>query len=133
MSTYTIRELSKLTHTTASTLRYYEEIGLLTDVKRVGKNRIYDASHLARLNAIQCFKNTGMPIAKMQEFFRYDDNIPCHIDDILALVTRHEADIKAQITVLQTELAHIQHKVRFYNGIKKAITENKCWPTWEEV
>lgn len=133
MSTYTIRELSKLTNTTASTLRYYEDIGLLTDVKREGKNRIYTDQHLARLNAIQCFKNTGMPIAKMQEFFRYDENVTCHIDEIITLVTEHEADIEEQIAVLQKELAHIQHKVRFYNGIKKAITENKEWPKWEDV
>lgn len=133
MSTYTIRELSKLTGNTASTLRYYEEIGLLTDVKREGKNRIYNDRHLARLNAIQCFKNTGMPIAKMQEFFRYDENVACHIDEIVTLVTEHESCIEEQISVLQKELIHIQHKVRFYNGIKKAITENKCWPKWEEA
>ena len=133
MPNYTIRELSRLTDNTASTLRYYEDIGLLTDVKREGKNRIYNDCHLARLNAIQCFKNTGMSIAKMQEFFRYDENIPCHIDDIIALVTEHEADIEEQIAVLQKELAHIQHKVRFYNEIKNAITENRKWPKWEEV
>lgn len=133
MPSYTIRELSKLTNTTASTLRYYEEIGLLTNVTREGKNRIYNDSHLAKLHAIQCFKNTGMPIAKMQDFFRYEENIPCHIDEIIELVTKHETDIETQISVLQKELAHIQHKVRFYNGIKKAIAENKCWPKWEEV
>lgn len=133
MATYTIRELSKLTNTNASTLRYYEEIGLLTDVRREGKNRIYNDCHLARLNAIQCFKNTGMPIAKMQEFFRYDENVACHIDEIINLVTEHEADINNQIAVLQKELNHIRHKVRFYNGIKKAITENGEWPKWDAV
>lgn len=133
MPGYTIRELSRLTNTTASTLRYYEEIGLLTNVKREGKNRIYSDCHLARLNAIQCFKNTGMPIAKMQDFFRYEENIPCYIDDIITLVTEHESDIETQIAVLQRELNHIRHKVRYYNEIKDAITENRCWPKWEEV
>ncbi len=133
MPTYTIRELSNLTGNTASTLRYYEEIGLLTDVVREGKNRIYNDCHLARLNAIQCFKNTGMPIAKMQDFFRYEENIPHHIDDIIELVTEHEADIEEQIAVLQKELDHIRHKVRYYNGIKKAITEHNDWPNWDEV
>ena len=133
MPTYTIRELSRLTNTPASALRYYEDIGLLTDVTRDGKNRIYNDRHLARLNAIRCFKNTGMSIAKMQDFFRYEANIPCHIDDIITLVTEHETDIEAQIAVLQKELAHIQHKVRYYHGIKKAITEDRCWPEWEEV
>lgn len=133
MKTYTIRELSEQTGTPASALRYYEDIGLLTNVARKGKQRIYNEAHLARLHAIQCFKNTGMPIAKMQDFFRFDENIPEHIDDIIQLVTEHETDIEKQIAVLQKELAHIQHKVRFYNGIKKAITEDKCWPKWEEV
>ena len=133
MSAYTIRELSRLTNTTASTLRYYEEIGLLTNVTREGKKRIYDDTHLARLHAIQCFKNTGMPIAKMQDFFRYEEDIPCHIDDIITLVTEHETVIEEQIALLQKELEHIQHKVRFYNGIKQAIDKNKCWPKWEEV
>lgn len=133
MQTYTIRELSTLTGIPASALRYYEEIGLLTNVARDGKNRIYNDCHLNRLHAIQCFKNTGMPIAKMQDFFRYEENIPCHIDDIITLVTAHEADIEAQIATLQKELAHIQHKVRFYNKIKEAITEHGEWPKWEEV
>ena len=133
MQTYTIRKLSTLTGIPVSALRYYEDIGLLTDVARDGKNRIYTDCHLDRLRAIQCFKNTGMPIAKMQEFFRYDENIPCHINDIIALVTEHEANIKEQITVLQQELSHIQHKVRFYNKIKEAITEHSEWPKWEEV
>ncbi|MBO5354118.1 MAG: MerR family transcriptional regulator [Lachnospiraceae bacterium] len=133
MKTYTIRELSQLTNTPASALRYYEDIGLLTNVAREGSKRIYNDFHLARLHAIQCFKNTGMSIAKMQDFFRYEENIPEHIDAIIQLVTEHEADIEKQIAILQKELSHIQHKVRFYNGIKKAITEDRCWPEWEEV
>lgn len=133
MKTYTIRELSQMTNTPASALRYYEEIGLLTQVIREGNRRIYNDSHLDRLHAIQCFKNTGLPIAKMQDFFRYEENIPEHIDDIVQLVTEHENHIEEQIAVLQKELGHIRHKVRFYNGIKTAITENRCWPDWEEV
>ena len=133
MQTYTIRQLSILTGIPASALRYYEEINLLTNVSRDGKNRIYNDCHLNRLHAIQCFKNTGMPIAKMQKFFHYEENIPSHIDDILSLVAEHESDIEAQIATLQKELAHIRHKVRFYNKIKEAITEDSDWPKWEEV
>ena len=133
MQTYTIRQLSTITGIPASALRYYEEIGLLTNVTREGQKRLYNDCHLNRLHAIQCFKNTGMPIAKMQDFFRYEENISCHIDDIITLVTAHEADIEAQIATLQKELAHIQHKVRFYNKIKEAITEHGEWPKWEEV
>ena len=46
--TYTIREMSERFGLPASTLRYYEEIGLLTDVIHTeSKKRIYTQQHRA--------------------------------------------------------------------------------------
>ncbi|MBP3339677.1 MAG: MerR family transcriptional regulator [Lachnospiraceae bacterium] len=133
MSTYTIKELSKLFDVQSSTLRYYEDIGLLTNVGRTDTNqRIYTDEHIARLNAISCFKNTGLPISKMQDFFKYEANLENNIDEIIDLVTEHEKNIKEQIKKMQDELAHIEHKVRFYNGIKEAIDKNAPWPYWDD-
>lgn len=133
MSTYTIKELSKLFDVQSSTLRYYEDIGLLTNVGRTDTNqRIYTDEHIARLNAISCFKNTGLPISKMQDFFKYEANLENNIDEIIDLVTEHEKNIKEQIKRMQDELAHIEQKVRYYNGIKKAIDDNTPWPLWDD-
>ena len=33
---------------------------------------------------------------------------------------------------MQQDLEHIEPKVRFYNGIKKAIEEDKPWPRFED-
>lgn len=42
MKTYTIKEISQMFHFPPSTLRYYEEVGLLTDMERtVSGQRIY--------------------------------------------------------------------------------------------
>jgi len=133
MSTYTIKELSKLFDVQSSTLRYYEDIGLLTNVGRTDTNqRIYTDEHIARLNAISCFKNTGLPISKMQDFFKYEANLENNIDEIIDLVTEHEKNIKEQIKKMQDELAHIEQKVRYYNGIKEAIDKNAPWPCWDD-
>ena len=75
--TYTIREMSERFGLPASTLRYYEEIGLLTDVIHTeSKKRIYTQQHIDCMTAILCFKRTGLPIAGIQEFFRLEDDIP---------------------------------------------------------
>ena len=55
--TYTIREMSERFGLPASTLRYYEEIGLLTDVIHTeSKKRIYTQQHIDCMTAILCFK-----------------------------------------------------------------------------
>lgn len=134
MKTYTIKEISELFSIPASALRYYEDIGLLENIERTkAGQRIYTDAHIARLNAINCFKNTGLPISKMQDFFKYEKDIALNIDNIIALVTEHEDNTRRQLEKMQNDLLHIQHKVRFYAGIKKAIEEGTKWPEWDEV
>ena len=133
MRTYSIRELSQLFSVQSSTLRYYEEIGLLENVGRTAnQQRIYTDEHIRRLEGISCFKRTGLPIARIQEFYKYESNLDAHIDDIIQLVSEHESNIQAKIKELQQELLHIQHKVRYYEGIKKAIISNSPLPEWND-
>ena len=68
--TYTIRQISNLYKLPASTLRYYEDLGLLTDVVHIASGaRIYNQSHIDRLGGIMCFKRTGLSIAKIRQFY----------------------------------------------------------------
>ncbi len=134
MKTYTIKEMSERYQVQASTLRYYEEIGLLENVGRTANGqRIYTDEHIARMDGITCFKNTGLSIAQILEFYRYEGDIQANIDAIIDLVEKHEADTTRQIEKMQSDLLHIRHKVRFYHGIKEAIEQGKSWPDWNEV
>lgn len=134
MAHYTIRELSVRYNIPTSTLRYYEDLGLLTNVTHNEKNqRIYDESHIATLNAIQCFKQTGLPLSKIKDFFEYSSNLSENIDDVLNMMIEHETNIKNKIEQLQDGLEHIQQKIRFYSGIQTAIREQRPWPCWEDT
>lgn len=131
--TYSIRDISKMFDLPSSTLRYYEEIGLLTDVKRdSGNQRVYNEDHLGQLYAINCFKRTGMPVMKIREFMELSRNIDGNIDQILSLLINHEQVMEDQLQKMHDDLLHIRHKIRFYGGIRKAIEENKPWPVWED-
>lgn len=132
--TYTIRELSRRYGLQASTLRYYEEIGLLCNVRHTDRGaRIYTEEHIARLDGILCFKRTGLSIAKIQEFYRYEADIANHTEDILAMMTEQEGAILRQIKELNTGLLHIREKILYYAEVQKAFARGEEQPRWEEV
>ena len=131
---YTIQDLSKEFNLNASALRYYEEAGLLTNVGRTKSGlRIYEESHRIRLNAISCFKRTGLPISKMLEFFNYEESLTDHIDEIRDMMIQHQDYLTGQIAGLTEDLKHIEKKVRYYTAIKNALGNGLPFPDWENV
>lgn len=131
--TFTIRQISNLVKLPASTLRYYEELGLLTNVVHTSSGaRIYTQAHIDRLGGIMCFKRTGLSIAKIQQFYRYEEDLTSHAHDISQMMIDHEQDILNQIEELKSDLAHIREKVRYYTAVEDAINKNEPVPGWHE-
>ena len=131
---YTIQELANRYHIQTSALRYYEEIGLLQNVGRNASNkRIYDDSHIARLDGVLCFKRTGMSIAQIQEFYKYESDFSANIDNILHLVQNHEYEIIEKIENMQKDLDHIREKIQYYSVVKRAVESNAPIPSWDDV
>ena len=66
--TYSITDLSKKFDLPASTIRYYEKIGLLENVEHANSyRRVYNDSQIDRLNAIECFKKALLHLRKKHE------------------------------------------------------------------
>ena len=61
-----IGEIAKEAGVKASTLRYYESIGLLSPAKRVGGKRRYSAEALDRLGVIQLAKKAGFTLLEIE-------------------------------------------------------------------
>ncbi len=103
MAEYGIREISEIFHLPSSTLRYYEEIGILTNIARTSSGqRIFTDAHVNRLKTICCFKNTGMTIAQLKSFFIYESAEQEHIDDIISLLNAQKEYTVEQINRFQT-------------------------------
>ena len=133
MKTYNIREIGQIFDVPSSTLRYYEELGILPEVKRdEHKQRVYTDEHIDRLQAITCFKRTGLPMSKIHDFFEYAENLRDNIDKVVDMMEDHEKYIVDQMEKMQQDLDHIRQKVRFYNGIKKAIERDEPWPRFDD-
>lgn len=67
---YTIKETASLTGLPASTLRYYESIGVIKPVSRgaSSRHRVYDDNDLDQLMWIACLAATGMSISDMRTY-----------------------------------------------------------------
>jgi len=68
--TYSIREVAALTGLPASTLRYYESIGLIEPVSRGASSghRVYDERDLDQLTGIACLAAIGLSIEDMRAY-----------------------------------------------------------------
>ncbi|WP_374454838.1 MerR family transcriptional regulator [Nocardioides sp.] len=67
---YSIKEAAALTGLPASTLRYYEQIGVITPISRgaTSKHRVYDEADLDQLMSIACLAATGMSVHDMRQY-----------------------------------------------------------------
>lgn len=66
MAENSIQNISEMFKPSSSTLRYYEETGMLMNIARTNsRQRMYNDSHLNGIRIIGCFKDTGVIIVHL--------------------------------------------------------------------
>ena len=67
---YSIKEAAALTGLPASTLRYYEQIGVIAPISRGASSghRVYDEGDLDQLMSVSCLAATGMSVSDMRRY-----------------------------------------------------------------
>ncbi|WP_036458269.1 MerR family transcriptional regulator [Mycobacterium sp. UM_WGJ] len=105
----TIGEVANRSGVAASTLRYYERIGLLAAPYRVGGQRRYDAAALARLDVIGLCKAAGFTLEEIQLLFA--DDAPGRPAST-ALARAKLAEIDARLESLRRARAVIEWGMR---------------------
>ncbi len=118
---YTITDLSKMFNLPASTIRYYEKIGLLENVEHKNSHRFYDDSHIDRLNAIECFKKALLPLDEIKLFFTYEKDMENNSEKILEMMRVQESKTIESLEALKAGLEHIQKKIYFYISSQEAL------------
>ena len=121
----------RLRNDSTSTLRYYEDQGLLCNVERDDAGRrVYTDAHIGRLKAIACFKHAGMSIDELKRFFAYEKDERAHIADMLELLeSRHHA-ILEQRDALEEAYMHVLRKLHLYRDIQRSIETGEPYPDW---
>ncbi|MBT1162653.1 MULTISPECIES: MerR family transcriptional regulator [Bifidobacterium] len=129
--TYTIRQMADRFHMEPSTLRYYEDQGLLPNVGRTATGqRVYRREHVDRLGSICCFKDAGMTIDELKRFFTYEADEAGHIDEMMALLEHRREAIEEQRRALDAAYDHVLRKLDFYGDVRTSIREHEPRPDW---
>lgn len=116
---YTVGEMAKLLGIAPSTLRYYDQEGLLPFVERSsGGVRVFKDADFEWLQIIECLKKTGMPLKDIREFIHMAMQGDDTIDNRLALIIKQQECVKKQIEELQQTLAVLDFKRWYYETAK---------------
>ncbi len=88
-----------------STLRYYEELGLLSAPVRRGGRRYYDDTLLRRLALIQVYADSGLTLRQIKEILDSEDSS----ERFHEVLTEHRDRLTEQIARATEAKATIEH------------------------
>jgi len=119
MTSFKIGELANLVEMSPRTIRYYEEIGLLSPVKRMeGGKRVYTDTDFQRLKFIKRLKLLGLTLTEMHELeniYKIHGTSRGMLSRLLELLDNHVTKIDERTTNLLTlkeEILNCQEKIR---------------------
>lgn len=99
---FSIGDLSKRTGVKVPTIRYYEQMGLVTPAERShGNQRRYSAAELERLAFIKHARDLGLSIEAIRELIDLSAHPDQPCADIDQIARRHLHEIRAKISSLR--------------------------------
>ena len=115
---YTVGEMARLLGIAASTLRYYDQEGLLPFVERSqGGIRMFTDSDYGPLLVIGCLKKSGLSIKEIRAFIALAGEGDASLAQRLELFRRRRDAVARQIAELQESIAFIDWKQGFYDDV----------------
>lgn len=110
----TIGQFSELTGISCSTLRYYEEKGLIHVERDFGNRRIYSDKDIEWVKFLQRLKNTGMSLKEMKRYavLRYEGDST--ISERLEILQNHEIYVDEQRRLWEEYSKNLNTKIEWY-------------------
>ena len=114
-NSFTIQEISAMTELPSSTLRYYEDMGLLEPVERAANgHRRYTEADLRRIQMIIKLRLTNMSIDTMREFLALYRGGKATASERRHLLLEHRKTVQARVNELVETLGFIDYKIGLY-------------------
>ena len=117
--TYSIREAAELTGLPASTLRYYETIGLFASINRgqTSGHRVYGEDDLNLLTGIACLSATGLSVSDMKRYVANRDLGSSGAAEQVALLTAQEQHLAREAELLAVRQRYVRLKIDYWNAV----------------
>jgi DNA-binding transcriptional MerR regulator len=117
---YTIREAATLTGLPASTLRYYEGIGVIPPVSRgeSSGHRVYLESDLDQLTSVACLAATGMSIGDMRQYVANAPHGASAAGEQVALLSEQQQRLAVEAEQLALRQRYVSLKIDYWHAVE---------------
>ena len=116
---YSIKEAAALTGLPASTLRYYEQIGVISPVSRGASSghRVYDDGDLDQLMGVSCLAATGMSIGDMRAYMANTRLGAEAAADQRRLLEEQQARLATEAEALALRQRYVALKIDYWRAV----------------
>lgn len=120
---YSIKKIADMMGVTTATIRYYDEEGLLPNIKRMNGRRIFEDEDFKWLRVLNCMKKINMPIKKIKKYVELAKQGDSTLEQRYRLILEQKTAIKNQINELNMCLQEFEYKEWYYQTAIEAGTE----------
>lgn len=111
---HSIREASMISGLPESTLRYYEQIGIIDPSSG---HRVYSDKDIESLTTIACLAATGMPLESMREYLKNRFDGPEGARRQIELLDAQSLRLAAKAEALRIQQAYVSLKSLYWRAI----------------
>ena len=116
---YSIKEAATLSGLPASTLRYYESIGVIAPVDRgeTSRHRVFSESDLDQIMWVACLAATGMSVSDMREYVKNGRLGPSAAAEQIELLSTQQARLAEEMKQVSLRLRYVQLKISYWHAV----------------
>lgn len=116
---YSIKEAAALTGLPASTLRYYESIGVIAPVGRgeSSKHRVYGEEDLDQIMWIACLAATGMSVQDMRAYVANGRVGPSAAGEQIELLRVQQHRLQQEAESIALRRRYVQLKIDYWHAV----------------
>lgn len=118
--TYSIKEAAALTGLPASTLRYYESIGVIAPISRGArsKHRVYNEDDLDQLMWVACLAATGMSVSDMRQYVANGQLGRTAAGDQIRLLAGQEGRLAVEARRIALRQRYVRLKIDYWSAVE---------------
>ena len=121
----TISEVSKKYNLTQDTIRYYEKIGLLSEIPRNKSGiRNFDEKSCNRIEFIKCMRAAGMPIESLLKYMNLMKQGKKTVRERKELLVEQKNVLIEKQKEINCTIDRLNYKIELYNEIEEGIIKD---------
>lgn len=119
-STYSIKQAASLTGLPASTLRYYETIGVIGPISRgeTSSHRVYGEADLDLLMWVACLSATGMSVDDMRTYVANGTLGPEAAPDQVRMLVEQERRLDLELEHVALRKRYVAIKIAYWQAVE---------------